>query len=298
MLAIGLVIVILLAALVGGYTLSNRTNATLLSSGEKRRYLLYVPDSYDPALPTPLVISMHGFAEWPDHLRQTTRWNDLADEQGFIVVYPSGTRFPLRWRTHASSGGQDDLQVDVTFIADLIDELSATYNIDPQRIYANGLSNGGGLSFTLSCKLSDRIAVFGSVAGAYLLPWEECNPSRLVPAIIFHGTADTIVPFDGGISGPSEMPLPDIPQWVAALAIRNGCDPSPLPQETNGEVTTTRFNNCQADVNFYTISGGGHSWPGGEPIPEFIVGHTTQDIDATRVMWEFFMQHTLIDKGG
>lgn len=296
MIIVGVVFILAFVLLVQ-FHFANRTNGTLISSGEKRRYLLYVPDSYTPDQATPLVISLHGFAEWPDHLRQTTRWNELADEQGFIVVYPSGTRFPLRWRTHVTTAGRDNLDYDVTYISDLINKLSSTYNIDQDRIYVNGLSNGGGLSFTLSCMLSDRIAAFGSVAGAYALAWEDCQPTRQVPAIIFHGTEDKIVPFEGGVSGPSEFTLPDIQQWVETLAARNGCDPTIQHYPPMGEVTGIRYRYCTADVVFYFIRNGGHSWPGGEPIPEFIVGHTTQDIDATREMWTFFLHHPMTEKG-
>lgn len=76
----------------------NRTNGEIISGGEKRRYLLYVPESYDPAVLTPLVINIHGFAQWPANQMQVSQWNELADQYGFIVVYPSGTGFPLRWR--------------------------------------------------------------------------------------------------------------------------------------------------------------------------------------------------------
>ena len=115
----------------------------------------------------------------------------------FLVVYPEGTGFPRRWR---AGGWPGDPMADVVFISDLIDTLSAEYNIDPARIYANGLSNGGGMSFLLGCALSDRIAAIGGVAGAYALPLEDCLPSRPVPMIIFHGTVDAIVPYLGGPS--------------------------------------------------------------------------------------------------
>jgi polyhydroxybutyrate depolymerase len=272
------------------YRVSDHTSGSIVSSGVKRTYLLYVPKTYDPAIPTPLVISIHGYAEWPAHQMQISGWNDLADRYGFIVVYPSGTGFPKRWRTRMEAG---DPQLDVTFISDLIDKLESEYNLDPARIYANGLSNGGGMSFVLSCKLSGRIAAIGTVSGAYLLPWDECQPSRPVPAIVFHGTADPIVPYQGGPSRAFDLPFPFIPDWVAALAHRNGCSGSPLEIPANGEVSGIQYRNCAADVIFYTIAGGGHAWPGGEPMPKFIVGHTTQDIDATRVMWDFFQQHPL-----
>jgi len=283
-----------LALLAGvAFRLVNVTNGTLISSGEKRVYLLYVADSYDPSVPTPLVISIHGFAEWPAHQRDISHWNALADEYGFIVVYPSGTRFPLRWRVWGESGSENNPMLDVTFIADLIDKLESEYNIDPDHIYANGLSNGGGMSFVLSCELSERIAAVGTVSGVYLYSWDRCSPSRAVPVVAFHGTADPVVPFEGGPSRSFDMPFPNVQEWVDALAQKNGCDESPLDLQVSGEVREIQYTNCAADVVFYTISGGGHGWPGGEPIPEWIVGYTTQEIDATRVMWEFFMQHPM-----
>ncbi|HSM25843.1 MAG TPA: hypothetical protein VK856_13350, partial [Anaerolineaceae bacterium] len=114
--------------------------------------------------------------------------------------------------------------MDVQFITDLITELEGKFNIDTDRIYVNGLSNGGGMSFQLACKLSDRIAAFGGVSGAYVIAWEDCNPTRPVPAIIIHGDNDTIVPFEGGPSESFDVPFPNIPNWVEELAERNGCD--------------------------------------------------------------------------
>jgi polyhydroxybutyrate depolymerase len=287
---LGLAIVLILFVAVV-FRLVNRTNGKLISSGERRAYLLYVPESYDPARPTPLVISIHGFAEWPAHLMDISHWNDLADEYGFIVVYPAGTGFPLRWRTYGLPGSEYERTLDVTFFEDLIDRLAGEYNLDPDRIYANGLSNGGGMTFVLSCNLAERIAAIATVAGAFPFPRDACNPARPVPAMIFHGTADPIVPYQGGRSREIANPFPSIPEWVGILAQRNGCAETPLDLPASGAVRGIRYPNCNAEVIFYTIDGGGHTWPGGEPMPEFIVGTTTQDIDATRVIWDFFQQH-------
>lgn len=274
------------------FRLLHRTNGTLVSSGERRSYLLYVPETYDPSAPAPLVISLHGFAQWPAHQMQLTHWNDLADEYGFLVVHPSGSFFPLRWRLSGTPGTDLDPDLDVTFLSELIDEIAAEYNIDRARVYANGLSNGGGMTFLLSCRLSDRIAAIGMVAGAYVTPWEECRPTRPVPAIVFHGTADPIVPYQGGpVRG---FELPSVPGWVDMLAQRNGCSAEPLDLPAQGQVTGVRFTGCAADVLFYTVAGGGHSWPGGEPIPEWIAGTTNRDIDATRMIWAFFQEHPLV----
>ena len=248
-----------------------------------------MPDSYDPSVPTPLVITIHGFAQWPAHQEGLSRWNDLADRDGFLVVYPSGTRFPLRWRAN----GDVDAGQDITFLADLIDSLSREYTIDPARIYVNGLSNGAGMSFVLSCTLSERIAAIGLVGGAYLCPWEECAPERPVPAIVFHGTDDPVVPYAGGASGPFAIPFPAISEWVATLAAHNGCEEDPDVIPPTGDVGGVRYRGCAADVLYYTVDGGGHTWPGGGYLPRWLAGHTNRDIDATAMMWEFFQKHPL-----
>jgi len=277
------------------FSILDKTNGKIESSGLERTYLLYVPASYDPSAPAPLIISLHGFVEWPAHQMQISGWNDLADEYGFIVVYPSGTKFPRRWQAGSRIGDSTDPMLDVIFISDLIDELEANYNIDPARIYANGLSNGGGMSYLLGCALSERIAAIGGVAGAYAVPLQDCQPSRPVPMIAFHGTADPIVPYQGGVSGDNQFDFPDLPQWMTARADLNGCDVTPLALSASGEASGIRYYGCAqgADVVFYTIAGGGHSWPGGDPLPKWIVGTTSQDINATRVMWEFFRQFSI-----
>src|SRR5687767_7007221 len=156
------------------YHARNRTNGTIVSSGEQREYLLHVPSSYDRTRPAPLVISLHGGAMWPAHQRDISRWNEVADEHGFLVVYPGGMTLLETggrhrvWNVNRGPG----LGKDVRFISDLIDKLQKTHNIDSDRIYANGLSNGGGMSFVLSCTLSDRIAAVGMVGAAQSLPWK------------------------------------------------------------------------------------------------------------------------------
>ena len=143
----------------------NRTNGTIVTSaGQTREYILYVPRSYDGAKPAPLVISMHGAVNWPSFQMNLSQWNTLADAHGFIVVYPAGEGGgPKTWFLRGER--TPSRMPDVIFISELIDKLEASYNIDPARIYANGLSNGGGVTFALSCTLSHRIAAFGPRGG-------------------------------------------------------------------------------------------------------------------------------------
>jgi polyhydroxybutyrate depolymerase len=272
---------------------ANRDNGSFVSSGEEREYLLYVPKSYDRGTPTSLVISMHGAGLWGAAQKETSRWNDLADKNGFIVVYPSGVggKGVRIWRAEPGP----DLMKDVRFISELIDTLKASYNIDPTRIYANGLSNGGGMSFALSCTLSDRIAAVGMVAAAQTLSWNWCKDSRPVPMIAFHGTADRQVPYDGGSSWVTSRPFPNVQAWVANWARRNGCGANPAEEEVAVDVTRRAYTGCADDaaVVLYTVRGGGHTWPGGTPLPEWFVGRTTRTIDATSLMWAFFRDHPL-----
>jgi polyhydroxybutyrate depolymerase len=272
----------------------HRSNGEVLTGGQKRAYLLHVPKTIPSNRPMPLVICLHGFAEWPAHLMRLSHWNRLADEFGFLVVYPRGCGFPFRWCANRFNQ-PEEAQQDVQFISDLIDQLKKEYKIDETRIYANGLSNGGGMAFLLAGQLSERIAAFGGVGGAYVLPWTEYRPKRPVPAIIFHGTADPLVPFHARSSGRFNG-LPDIPPWVKTLAEQNGCLTNPVSLAENGSVSGVRYqaSTNSADVVFYTVTGGGHTWPGGKPMPAAIVGKTTSDIDATRLMWSFFVEHPLV----
>lgn len=265
---------------------ANRDNGSFVSSGEKREYLLYVPKSYDRSRPTPLVISMHAAGLWGASQRDISRWNELADAKGFIVVYPSGVggKGVRIWRAEPG----EDLAKDVGFISALIDTLSAHYDIDATRIFANGLSNGGGMSFALSCTLSNRIAAIGMVAPAQTLPWSGCADQKPIPMIEFHGTADPDVPYNGGSSWLSPRPFPNVERWTASFARRNGCASAPIDSVVAPDVLRRTYQQCAAPVVLYTIRGGGHTWPGGMELPEWFVGRTTRSIDATRLMWEFF----------
>ncbi|MHC4234796.1 MAG: extracellular catalytic domain type 1 short-chain-length polyhydroxyalkanoate depolymerase [Planctomycetota bacterium] len=278
----------------------DRTNGSIVSSGETREYLLHVPDSYDPAKPTPLVVSMHAGATWPAQQKNLSRWNRLADEMGFIVVYPSGTPqlFDVvrTWHTFKVDAG---VERDVRFISELIDTLQSAYNIDPARIYANGMSNGGGMAFVLSCKLSDRVAAVGMVAPAQSFPSGWCTATRPVPMITFHGDADPMVPYDGGPLGdplnPVKPVFPAIRDFVASWAERNRCAASPVRSEVAPDVVRLEYPDCAegAAVVLYTLQAGGHTWPGGKPMSKWWVGPTSDNIDATRQMWVFFREHPL-----
>jgi polyhydroxybutyrate depolymerase len=293
--ALGIISLPVLLVIVNAVTFDvvNRSNGSIISSGLKREYVLHVPSSYEPGKAVPLVISLHGAGLWGGGQKTISQWNRLADREGIIVVYPSGFKDggPRIWHVEPSPL----LARDIRFIAELIDTLAAHYTIDRSRIYANGLSNGGGMSFVLSCALSDRIAAVGLVAAAQTLPWQWCTDRRPVPMIAFHGTADTQVPYKGGSSWVSPRSFPAAPAWAANWARRNRCATTPAQSIVAADVRRIEYTGCADDaaVVFYTILGGGHTWPGGKALPEWFVGRTSNSVDATSVMWEFFQQHPL-----
>jgi polyhydroxybutyrate depolymerase len=274
---------------------SSATTGTLISAGEKREYLLYAPKNYDRAKPVPLVITLHTSMSWDSSAMVISQWNKVADENGFIVVYPEGSGFgPKSWEM---TGSETPARMpDVIFISDLIDKLEASYNIDKTRIYANGMSNGGGMAFVLSCTLSDRIAAVGMVSAGLYPEWNWCTDHRPVPVIAFHGTADPICPYNGGPSKLAGGSFPSVREFFANWSRRNQCRTNPIESSVPADVTRLEYTNCADDagVVLYTVKGEGHQWPGGRPIvAKWLVGPYSHSIDATRQMWAFFREHQL-----
>jgi polyhydroxybutyrate depolymerase len=276
---------------------------TVASGDGERCYHLYVPPGYDPSQPAPVVVSLHGWLSNPNSHATISLWHRLADQEGFLVVYPQGTSFPQRWNSDSNweVAGVDDVQ----FFRDTIDDLSAVAAVDRSRVYVNGFSNGGAMAVQIACQAADQVAAIGTVAGA-VVGMQDCDPPRPVPAMAFHGTADPVVPYEAGelqgqlrqgaevVGAPTTFAGAD--DWVTEWAQQNGCDPVPEVIPPQGDVKGVRYLACdeEAEVIFYTIVGGGHTWPGGTPIP--VVGKTSTDIDATEEMWRFFQGYSLEDQ--
>ena len=258
---------------------------TIESGGIARTYILYVPAGYDGSKRTPLVLGFHGLSLNAKFFAPYADFDAVADRSGFIVVTPDATGSPPFWNGMAVPGATDD----VAFVRDLLAKLESDLCLDQGRIYAEGYSNGGGMALRLACELPDRIAAIGVVAATYV----NCRSG--VPLIAFHGVADPIVPFEGGEdpSGASGIFPPvrrSVSEWARAL----GCDGLPLISRPSSEVEVSTFQRCASgmpDVLLYTIIGGGHTWPGAVALPEHIVGMTTQQVNASEAMWEFFAAH-------
>jgi polyhydroxybutyrate depolymerase len=177
--------------------------------------------------------------------------------------------------------------------------LEASYNIDTTLIYANGMSNGGGMAFVLSCTLSDRIAAVGMVSAGLDPGWDWCKDHRPVPVIAFHGTADPVCLYNGGWSKLAGGAFPSVPGSIANWSRRNQCGPNPVESTFAPDVTRLQYTDCadNAGVVLYTVRGEGHQWPGGKRVPaEWMLGPYSGSIDATRQMWAFFREHQLTRK--
>jgi len=258
------------------------TEAQLSSGGVTRTYRLHVPIGYEAGRALPLVLNFHGSGSNALEEENLTGMSAKADAAGFLVVYPNG--MDERWNDGPGPAGDADRQ----FIRDLIAAISSQYSVDPKRIYATGISNGGGMANRLGCDMADVIASIASDSGAYNF-WEQCRPSRPVAVLAFHGLNDLLVPFDGGT--PRAM-LPPIIDWAAAWAERNGCGLTPSESTPAKSVTLRVWSNCQqgAGVELYALANHGHAWPGSPTMLKLI---TSQAVNATDLMWDFFKAHPM-----
>jgi len=189
-------------------------------------------------------------------------------------VYPEGLgELAQGWQVRPSSE-------DVAFIRALVANLQTRFNIDPARIYATGLSNGGGMVGRLACDAADVFAAVAPVSGAYAF-FRECEPSRAIPIAIFHGLDDQVVPYTGSFS------TPDLLAYAENWAERNGCKVTPQLELPSENVTLRTWIDCvdDATVELYTLEGTGHAWPGSLPR------HNA--VDASETMWAFFKRYTL-----
>lgn len=271
-----------------------------------RRSLIYIPRSYNPTNPTPVVVIFHGGGGSPETMISFSGLNDKADEAGFIAVYPFGTgRLNNRLLTFNAGNccgyAMDNNIDDVAFTRTLLDDLATVANVDANRVYATGMSNGGIMAYRVASELADRFAAIAPVGGP--MGTETCNPARPVAVIHFHGTADPNAPFNGGqgVGHPLTNVRPvflsvqhSLDLWIKANACSQPPDVVQLPDTAPDNMTVKRTTwsggKDGTEVVLIEIIGGGHTWPGREP-PLDRLGPSTKDISANDLMWEFFKKH-------
>jgi polyhydroxybutyrate depolymerase len=280
-----------------------------MSGGLMRSYILHIPTGYT-GQPTPLVINMHGFLSSASQQEEWSAMDPVADSENFMVAYPNGAGSPSSWNAGACCEFVDTSRDDVAFISAVIDDVGDKSCVAFDRVYATGMSNGGFMAQNLACNLSDRIAAIGPVAGVVGIAPADCTPGRAIPVMEFHGTADPLVPYDGGspsaslwsVLYPNAAPptFESVPDTIAFWRNLDGCDATPQQTFSNGDATCETYSGCQggAVVTLCTIAGGGHTWPGGSTtaLPSFassIVGPMSTSINASSQLWNFFKGYTL-----
>ncbi len=276
---------------------------TIWSDGIMRTFRVYVPAIYDGQTARPLVFQFHGTDGTQSNaatiFESFTKFKSVADTANFILVTPNGlvdpafAQFGQTWNTWFCCLTVDDPK----FVSGIIDKLEVEYNIDTMRVYATGYSAGGLMSYELACKLDNRIAAIGSVAGLMVNSrTESCNASRAVPILEIHGTNDANLPYAGAINGIDT--LIGVDSVMHFWTLHDQCAPTPtstnLPNtNTTDGSTVTKYvwPNCAggSSVELYKVINGGHTWPGKAGA------NTNRDIIADQEIWRFFLKHNLTD---
>lgn len=254
----------------------------LTLDGQSRSYRLFVPPTLDLDQEAPLVLVLHGGGNTGESMVQATQFDREASAGGFVVVYPEGLE--RSWNAGFCCGRATVTGVnDIGFLMAMIDQVAADIRVDKGRVFTVGVSNGAMMAYRLACERSDRIAGVGSVAG--YLPLDGCRASRPVSILAIHGTADPLVPFEGGSLPPGAVGDGYVPPSITiaeSWASRNLCQ-GPPAGETVGVVRTTTWRSCDegSAVRLVAIEGGGHTW--------FATGLGPPNgaIDATQAVWEF-----------
>ncbi|HEX3696053.1 MAG TPA: PHB depolymerase family esterase [Polyangia bacterium] len=240
--------------------------------GVARDYILHVPTGYDGNSPVPLVLDIHGLTSNAFEQELLSGWRQKADASGFIVVYPDGLNASWNGGSLCCGTSQMNGVDDEGFLRTVVAKVSQDGCIDPKRVYATGLSNGGAMSHLLACRAADLFAATAPVSmGNGTMP---CQPSRPLSVIMFRGTSDLLVPYAGGTFPGAQA---DFDQWTEL----DHC--TGAPETTQGICSTNKQCAGGAEVSLCTINAGhvlyAQAAAQGAPVPD--------------VVWEAFQSHTL-----
>jgi polyhydroxybutyrate depolymerase len=265
-----------------------------------RTYELFVPESYDANIPIPLVMVLHGASGSGARSQVWLGFDELAEAENFIVVYPDGLY--NNWDFGSGVPTPDGpMQVDdVGYLTGVVHELEADYNIDPARVFVTGMSNGALMAYRLGCEAPDTFkAVAGVAAGVFTMAVQNCD--QPIPVLFMQGSADPILIWDGMIIDDEYVGL-SAADSLSFWAQLNGCntqtdaviqtDIADTDQEDSSAVKQISMTDCDdgTQVQFYAVVGGGHTWPGHPFDVELELGALNMDMDATRVIWDWFKE--------
>ncbi|MFZ4543586.1 MAG: prolyl oligopeptidase family serine peptidase [Saprospiraceae bacterium] len=284
---------------------------SLVHQTYQRKFTVHLPTGYNSATKRALVLNLHGGSGNMANAQGFSKMNPVADQSNFIVVYPQGygSATPgYSWadgrNTTADQAGIDD----IGFIDKLIGVLIPKYNIDSDKIYICGFSNGAFMVQRLACQSSERFAAMASLGCSMdQVLHKNCKPMKPVPMAFFNGTADPQVPYGGGaMTNPQVIPIVPVDSAVKFWVIHNKCKnanpvvqiPDTYPADgSTVEVYNFSNCNCETDVRFFRLINGGHTWPGVYIASQAaVLGKTNLDIQGSVEVWNFFSAHTLCKK--
>lgn len=269
-----------------------------------RSYVVYAPRRYDPAEPLPVIVALHGRGGNGSGMAYLSRFNELAEREGIILVYPDGLNHEWNYLGGTPGYSAEVGANDAAFLTRLVDDLARNFAIDRQRVYLTGFSNGGFMTQRLACDAPDIFAAFGSV-GATLSPSfiPHCEGAPPIPILLMHGTHDQIVLWSGMASG-NILVAASMPDTAIFWADHNHCDPEQVVREqipkidpgAPTEVVRYDISECEGrgSVRYEVVNGGGHNLPGivGR-LDRAIAGEINTDIDTGEELWAFFSAHPL-----
>jgi polyhydroxybutyrate depolymerase len=279
------------------------------AGGDSGGYILELPTRYDGRTAMPVVLDLHGYGVSAADMLKITELGTIGNRDGFITVTPQVARHLPYWTTGFKSK-------DVAFLRGVISRVESTLCVDENRLFVTGYSNGAIMASVLACVDAAQVAAIAPVSG--IANPANCSPSRPVPVVAFHGTADPLLPYTGGLSAEAyNLPLPpgskgnisrllgnnvpqsttgpSVPKRTAAWATRDGCASTSTTRVFAKNVALISYA-CPdgATVSLYRIRGGGHTWPGSVlDSKSNTLGTTTMAISADKIIWNFFEAHPL-----
>ena len=289
----------------------------------QRDYKLHLPKNHDPSKPTPVVVVIHGYTHDADKMEAITSpsgdpshpesLNSIADREGFAVVYPNGTKLGRFRKGRGWNGGGgvngyapvsspavENKIDDIKFLDDVMNQVGKEIKVDKNRVFGAGISNGGAMAYRMAAEMSDMFAAIAVVAAgdqhAFSNNTEE--PENNMPLMVMHGEKDPVWPYEGGdiIWGKMATVPGSVEKWaewneatLQSTELLEDVDPN---DGCRVEKKTYAGQDARGDIEFYTVKGGGHAWPGGHQFSlEPSIGKVTRDINANELMWNFFENH-------
>lgn len=301
-----------------------KSSLSLNHQGLQRDFIVHLPADYQKGRSYPLVMVFHGGGGNAKGMEETSGFDRVADNNGFIVVYPNGTGKKKNKMLTFNAGNccgyaQEKNIDDVGFSAKLIDYMVSNYAVDPRRVYAAGHSNGAMLAYRLACELPNKIRAIAAVGGQGAAP--SCSGARGVSVLAIHGTDDRCQRYNGGSCGgcmeefyaglgikleKKYNACTSMPSYMDTVAQAHQCRSGPNPGYRRGRVSCEAWRDCSGGsrVTFCSMQGAGHDWPGGAG-PKFCqrrpngklckkwmeaLGQTANDVNGSALIWQFFKQ--------